>query len=357
MSLANDPSFLGSDLRKALESLPFGYVDVGARGGAQTHCDPVAELASVMLFEPDVSCIEELKASLGARWKQTAIEPVGLGARSGPATLHLCAHGVNHSLFAVNPAFRDRYGVKSLADAGTASIELATLDEVLFARHAADPQWGEFLKLDAQGAEIDILKGAARTLSERTVVVVAEFSFIEIYRDQPLFSQLESFLADQGFTFYGFHSLQGWSRKFLDKRAARGRERLCFGDAVFFRDPLPSSARPQALTLRQWQTLYLAALLLEFYDFAIEIATEAPFAAVEADRLIALAQNQARHTPEEAVADVEALLARMKASPAEAGLELCRFIDTHRALFDVADATLPRSEPVPRGRRNAATTQ
>jgi FkbM family methyltransferase len=357
MSIANDPSFLDSELRKALESLPFGYVDVGARGGVQTHCEPVAELASVMLFEPDESCLEDLKASLGQRWRQTAIEPVGLGARSGPATLNLYAHGVNHSLLAVNPAFRDRYGVASLADAGTASIELATLDEVLFERHAGDSQWGEFLKLDAQGAEIDILKGAARTLTERTVAVLAEFSFIQIYRDQPCFSELERFLADRGFTFYGFHSIQGWSRKFLDKCSARGRERLCFGDAVFLRDPLPSSARPQALTLRQWQTLYLAALLLEFYDFAIEIATEAPFAIDEADRLIALARSQARHTPEEAVSEVEALLARMKASPAEAGLELCRFVDGHRSLFDVADAALPRSEPVPRGRRKAATTQ
>ncbi|WP_316978233.1 sugar phosphate nucleotidyltransferase [Shumkonia mesophila] len=96
------------------------------------------------------------------------------------------------------------------------------------------------------------------------------------------------------------------------------------------------------------------ALLLEFYDFAIEVATEAPFATDEADRLIALARNQARHTPEEALSDVEALLARMKALPAEAGLELCRFVDRHRALFDVADAALPRSEPVPRGRRKAA---
>ncbi len=357
MRIADDPSFLNSELRQDLERLPFGYIDIGARGGAQTHCEAVAEWTSVMLFEPDVSCIEDLKASLGPRWKRTAVEAVGLGARSGPATLHLCAHGVNHSLFPVNPAFRDRYGVKSLADVGTAPIELATLDEVLFGRHSEDPQWGEFLKLDTQGAEIDILKGAARTLAERTVVVLAEFSFIEIYRGQPCFSELERFLAARGFTFYGFHSIQGWSRKFLDKHAARGRERLCFGDAIFFRDPLPSAARPQTLTLRQWQTLYLAALLLEFRDFAIELATEAPFAIDEADRLIALAQNQARHTPEEAVADVEGLLARMKATPGEANLELCRFIDTHRALFDVADSALPRSEPVPRGRQKAATAQ
>jgi FkbM family methyltransferase len=351
MTIVDDPQFLESDLRRSLLNLPIGYVDVGARGGAQTHCDPVAELAAVMLFEPDLSCIEHLKASLGSRWKQTCVEGVALGANSGKVLLNLYAHGVNHSLFEVNPAFRDRYRVKSLADAGTTSVDLVTLDEVLFQRHPDEPHWGEFLKLDVQGAEIVVLEGAARTITERTVVIVAEYSFLQIYRDQPCFSQLEIFLTRQGFTFYGFHSIHGWSRKFLDKRTTLGCERLCFGDAIFFRDPFPSGARPQSLTPRRWQVLFLAALLLKFYDFAIEIAAEGDFAGEEADKLIAMARRQAQHSPADAVADLEALLARMKADPAEANLEFCRFIDQHRSSFNVADAALPRSQPVPLARR------
>jgi hypothetical protein len=95
----------------------------------------------------------------------------------------------------------------------------------------------------------------------------------------------------------------------------------------------------------------LAALLLKFYDFAIEIATEGDFSGEEADKLIAMARRQAQHSPDDAVADLEALLARMKADPAEANLEFCRFIDQHRSSFNVADAALPRSQPVPLAHR------
>lgn len=353
MTILDDPDFLASDLRRALVERPFGYIDVGARGGAKAWCAPIAPLAAALLFEPDRSCLADLENSLKAGgWAQAVVEPLGLGRHSGPAVLNLYAHGVNHSLYPANPAFRDRYTVASLADAGTATVDLATLDEVLFDRRKSEPHWGEFLKLDAQGAELDILAGATRTLAERTVAVVAECSFLDIYEGQPRFSALEPFLAERGFTFYGFEGLQGWSCKFLDKRTARGRERLCFGDAVFLRDPLPSSARPQSLTPRQGQALYVAALLLGYFDFAIEWAAEAPFPAVEADRLIALARRRAAHRPAEALAEVEALAARMRAAPAEAGLEFCRFVDRHRALFDAADAALPRRRPVPRARRS-----
>ncbi len=346
MRLLEDESFVASEVHTLLRQAPLGFIDIGARGGVQPFADPVAQLAAVLAFEPDPDAIGPLEASLGPHWAQTAVENTALGGTCGMAPLYQFAHAVNTSLLPVNEAFRDRYRVASLAGRGQTETRLETLDAILFGRRAAQPFWGELLKLDAQGAEMDILRAAPRTLSERTVAIVAEVCFLEVYRDQPLFSQMEQFLSTQGFTFYGFLNVQGWSRKFIDKRRAHGRERLCFGDAVFFKDPLPgSNYRGQELTTRQHAMLYLCALLLGYYDFAIELAIEANLSAEEIQRRIRLAQRFAESTAADPIAETEALLARMRETPQDAAIELGRFVDRRRTLCDMSDAALPRVRP------------
>lgn len=351
MVLLYDPLFLESDLHRTLRQMPLGFIDIGARGGVQPLAAPVAALTAVLAFEPDAAAAAELRAMPAAPWQQVAVEATAVGGHDGTATLHLFAHGVNHSLLPAAPAFRERYQVASLADRGTVTVRVETLDGILFGRRVDEPYWGELLKLDVQGLELDILRSAPRTLAERTVAIVAEVSFLDIYAGQPRFSDLERFLAGQGFTFYGFTSLQGWSCKYIDKRRASGRERLCFGDAVFLRDPLSGGGAQTGLSPRQWAVLYLAALLLGYFDFAIELAVASDHGADETERLVELARRMAERPPADAIGEVEALLASMKADPGNANIELGRFCDRHRTLFDVSDAALPRLTPVPKARR------
>lgn len=350
MSLQHDPDFLSSSLYQELLRAPLGFIDVGARGGVQPFADPIAELTAVMAFEPDPAGAADLARLLGTRWKQAVIEQTAIGGHNGQAPFYLCAHGVNHSLLPVSPPFRDRYGVASLAERGTITVDLRTLDEVLFHQRSTEPYWGELLKLDVQGAELDILRAAPRTLAERTVAIVAEVCFLDLYQGQPHFSELEQFMASQGFSFYGFLSLQGWSQKFLDKTNSVGRERICFGDALFLRDPLPSGGgRP--LGERSYRMLYLCALLFGFYDFAIELAAEGDFSEDEAERLIRLAQKQASYDPQQAIIHVQNLLQAMTAAPERALIELGRFVSERKTLCEVADADVPRRHPLPKANR------
>lgn len=312
MSILQDTDFQASDLRKMLAEEPLHFIDIGARGGVQDFVAPMASLSAVLAFEPDPAGLEELQSALALNWGRYAVECMGVGGHNGPAKLNLYAHGVNHSLLKANEDFRLRYGVKSLESRGAADIEIRTLDDVLFNTRAAEPHWGELLKIDVQGAEI------------------------------------EQFLRARGFTFYGFKYVQGWSQKFIEKRQARGAERLCFGDAIFLRDPLPGSNGGGAqLSPRQQRILYLCALLFRFYDFAIEMAASIETDEAEAGRLFRLAERLAGYPAGDAVADVEALLARMKAKPGDANLELVRFIEERRYEFDVSDAALARRKPAP----------
>ena len=96
----------------------------------------------------------------------------------------------NSSLRAPNQRFVDRYAMTKWHEVGQSPIETTTLDDVLFSRRAAEPDWGEAVKIDTQGTEYEILLGARRTLQERTLFLCVEVSFCELYCGQRLFSDV-----------------------------------------------------------------------------------------------------------------------------------------------------------------------
>ena len=60
----------------------------------------------------------------------------------------------------------------------------------------------DFLKLDTQGTELEILKGAREYLSDaRIAVIKTEVSFVPVYRDQCTFSDIDRLLKEHGFMY------------------------------------------------------------------------------------------------------------------------------------------------------------
>ncbi|MEW6272305.1 MAG: FkbM family methyltransferase, partial [Thermodesulfobacteriota bacterium] len=247
-SLLRDPDFAASGPGATLRATPLGFVDVGARGGVHELVEPVAGATAVLGFEPAADECARLRAALATAspWARCEIEPLALGARAGRAQLHVLSAPTNSSLRPPNEAFTRRYAMAKWRPLGREPLRVTTLDRVLFGARAREPFWGELLKLDTQGTEHEILRGARRTLRERAVGVVCEVSFCELYRGQRLFSEVELLLRRHGFSFYGFLSLHHRSRRALDKLRSAARERVLYGDAVFLRDPLPGGPRPRA---------------------------------------------------------------------------------------------------------------
>ena len=59
--------------------------------------------------------------------------------------------------------------------------------------------------MDIQGAELKALKGM-KTKIRNLKIVHLEVEFIEIYKDQPLFRNVDGFLKQNNFTLLGFTS-------------------------------------------------------------------------------------------------------------------------------------------------------
>jgi len=117
----------------------------------------------------------------------------------------------------------------------------------------------DFLKVDVQGAEILVFQGALECLKSALVVDV-EVDFIPLYKNQPLFADVDAFLRSCGFM---LHQLQHYGLPFKSKLVQRDgaatSQQSSWGDAVYVRDfPAFERLDPPAL-------LKLAAILHENY--------------------------------------------------------------------------------------------
>lgn len=335
----DDPDFNGCGLAATFLEAPFGFVDVGVRGGVHGLVEPVARAASVLAFDPDPEACAEL-ADAGAGWGGYEIVPAGLAETSGRRTLHLLSAATNHSLLPPNEHFTSRYRMVKHLPMGEMEVPTISLDEAIFSRDADQSNQGEFIKLDTQGTEYEILRGARRTLTERTVALLVEVEFCEIYKDQKLFSDIDLFLREFGFSFYSFTKYYYRSRKVFDKRRTFGRERLMCADAVFLKDPLPGgpAGGPANISPRRARALTLSALLLGYYDYARELALETwasdPTTAAQID---AFTRRLAARPSERTAAEVAELAQAVAERPEDANLLAVRFADAYRTVCDMDD--------------------
>lgn len=256
-----------------------GFIDIGARGGIHPVVGPVAARTAILGFEPDEDECTRMRSSQGELpWASFDLEPRALAGANGQHVFHILSRPVNSSLLKPSSTFASRYKIDGFKIEREVSVQATTLDSVLFGSRREEDYHGEFLKLDAQGAELSILQGATRTLSERTVAAIVEVEFCPLYEKQPLFSEVELFMRTQGFVFFGFSGMSyrsGRLRHMLDRPGARWRERLIHSDAVFFKDPFadaPVALRPSE---RGLHVLLVCAILLGYFDLAAEVATEA----------------------------------------------------------------------------------
>ena len=136
------------------------WIDVGASDGswslrAQRHF-PAAKF---LLFEP----LAERQAALAALRQSHGFDSVAAvaGAAAGSVA------------FAVDPQL-DGSGVAAPGAAAARTVPVETIDGALAARHLPGP-YG--LKLDTHGYEVPVLEGAARTLSQASLLIIEAYNF------------------------------------------------------------------------------------------------------------------------------------------------------------------------------------
>jgi hypothetical protein len=211
---------------------------------------------------------------------------------------------------------------------------------------------GEVVKLDTQGAELDILHGAARTLAERTICLITEVHFFKLYDGAPFFADIDGHLRAAGFTLIGFSDFQFRSSKRLDKRTHWSRERVFQADAIYFRDPLTATAP----ALRSVDVAVMMAVLLGFFDLALEWLTIASQCGLEIAALVSAIESLSAVDTRETEPQVLKLAQNVRRNPQLTHALIGKFVDTWRDMPTFHDISVEGSSERSAPRRSATTS-
>jgi len=196
-------------------------LDVGASTGCfASHLFDAGFDGRVISFEPLTrSHSELLKAARGnSRW--IVAPPLAIGSEQGTSAINISANVGSSSLL---PMLNAHLAVAPFsACVGKEMVRVTTLDDA-----APDFLAGDdvvFIKIDVQGFESEVLKGAQRTLA-RAAGVHIELSFVPLYEGQSLFQDTWNHLTNLGFEPWAFFPA------FTDNTTGR----MLQIDSVFFR--------------------------------------------------------------------------------------------------------------------------
>ncbi len=174
-----------------------GIIDVGANRGQFTFACRLAQpQAPILAFEP---IPHEARIFREVHGHCTGIQLIesALGEIAGTATLHLSKSADSSSLLAIGQQHTVMF--QNTEEIGTLPVPVQRLDQ--FSEYWKGRS-RQLLKLDVQGFELQVLRGAVETL-ETCAYVYAECSEIALYDGQALRPEVEVFLRAHGFAVEG----------------------------------------------------------------------------------------------------------------------------------------------------------
>jgi FkbM family methyltransferase len=233
--------------RRAFANDPVVFLDVGARDGIRDEWAAFGDQIKVYGFEPDE---EECARLASAAPPGVTFLPMALGASSESATLYETALSLSSGLHKTRMEYFNRFLNRDNGIiVGERTIAVHALDDVVRSYGIAHV---DFIKLDAEGAELDILKGGRKLLAAAGVLgVLSEIRLHPEINGSPPFSALDTFLREHGFHLFDL-AINRHSRMalpypgLLDWRLPSGKRFFAYttrgqlqdGDALYFRDPL-----------------------------------------------------------------------------------------------------------------------
>lgn len=272
----------------------FVMIDIGARGGVSEQWRPLAPLARVIGFEPDAAECERLNA-MGTGME---FHPCALHSSPGEHVFYLTESDYCHGFRPCDPKYFDRFpNAVNNRVRGELRVNADSLDN--FAARAG-LEHIDFVKIDTEGSELDILHGGRASLHSRGVLgLLVEVWWDPRLKNQPSFAEMDSFIRAQGFTFFDLEC-QRYPRNSLPvgrltsrfKRAGgprlvrriadalshptpyRHHGQILTGDALYFRDPVWDLGQDTGAFDWNDPTILRLVGLLDLYgypDFAIEI--------------------------------------------------------------------------------------
>ena len=256
---------------------PTAIVDVGANpidGDPPYKAMLAAGLCRIVGFEPQVDALARLNQAKGPH---ELYLPYAL-ADGTERMLHVCELEGMTSLLVPDPSHLALFNLFPIWGKVKEHLPVATkkLDDI------AEVAQMDFLKMDVQGAEGEVLAHGRAKLKD-TVVIQTEVSFVPLYKDQPCFGEMDLILRELGFLPHSVTGTKIWplSPMVVGNMPNRGIRQLLETDMVYVRD----FSKAGNMTVEQSKHLALIAHhCYGSYDLTLKaIATLTELGAVASD--------------------------------------------------------------------------
>ena len=252
--------------REAIAADPLVLVDAGARGSLEEPWASLdAEVLQAIGFEPDEQECRRLneRARPGERYLPTA-----LWSEAGAVDIHVAdvpsCSSVHPPNFELLRAYRDEHW-KPRETQAVSQYPATTLDAAL----AGEGLRCDFLKIDTQGAEFEILSGAAESLDRDVFGVVVETWTEEVHAGQRLSGDVMTLMAKHGFALYDLGVGAAWHRA---GDLENGKRQIIGLDLLFLRR---RAAWPEEQPVAKLLKAAAIADLYGFTGYALGILTDA----------------------------------------------------------------------------------
>jgi len=242
--------------------VPITYFDIGARGDIQ---EPWLQFQSdeikVIGFEPDLFECERLSKIYTNR----RYYPYALWGNREIRPFYICKWGSTSSMYPPsqdeNKAYEPhhwsgRVPVKIL------QVECNKLDSIV-----PDVDSPDFIKIDTQGSEFEILKGAEDLLISGNPLVLAETWCTDIYKGMPLTHDVMALMYRLGYNVYDLSIAAAWRHSNTKITSCYCRQKTIGFDLLFVK------RLDQISFSNGWNILKFAGLLelYGFRDYAIAV--------------------------------------------------------------------------------------
>jgi len=205
-------NILAEYIKQADIKINFTIIEIGAVQ-IQNEKEPFYELldyfpeSRIIGFEIEKAVCEKMNSQ---SLKGVKYYPYALGKANEKRKLYITQHPMCCSLYKPNEEFIKLYNNFEVAYLKKETeIDTISLDYFIDKHDVGNI---DFIKIDVQGAELDIFKGGSKAL-KNVLKIVCEVEFVQHYENQPLFGDVCNYLSQHDIMFNKFLGLAGRALK------------------------------------------------------------------------------------------------------------------------------------------------
>ncbi len=212
-------------------------LDIGARGGFAPYWGHYRGCINIRGFDPD----KQQERISDGKCKARALSGDGKDR-----VFYIIRYAASSVFYPPNVEFTNRLKNRDILNVvDTVELKTITLDSL-----NVQP---DFIKLDTEGSELEILQGGAKTLTG-VLGVSVEVEFVELFKGQPVFRDVDAFMISQGFTLYDIEPYR--LERAIRNNGHHRTGQVIGGQALYFRDIFPKLDKYDEQTVLKLASLF-----------------------------------------------------------------------------------------------------